>query len=48
MTAFQDALLEPGEHVTPFAERADEDGPGVVRDARPMSRAEIMANRPRR
>jgi serine/threonine-protein kinase len=48
MAAFGDALLEPGEYVTPFADRRDEDGPGVVRDARPMSRAEIMRSRARR
>jgi hypothetical protein len=47
MAALQDALLEPGEHVTPFAARADEDGPSLVRDARPMSRAEIALNRRR-
>jgi serine/threonine-protein kinase len=45
MAALGEALLAPGEHVPPFATRADEDASDVVRAARPMSRAEIMLNR---
>jgi serine/threonine-protein kinase len=45
MAAFGEALLAPGGHVPLFAARADEDAAGVLRDARPMSRAEIMLNR---
>jgi serine/threonine-protein kinase len=45
MTAFREALLAPGEHVKVFVERADENAFAVVRDARPMSRAEISQSR---
>jgi serine/threonine protein kinase len=45
MLAFQEALLSPGAYVLPFAARGDEDAPGILREARPMTRAEIMRNR---
>jgi hypothetical protein len=37
--------MAPGAHVPLFVERADENASAIVRDARPMSRAEIERNR---
>jgi serine/threonine-protein kinase len=45
MAALGEALLAPGSHVLPFVARADDNAAGVVRDARPMSRAEIKQQR---
>jgi serine/threonine protein kinase len=45
MAAFGEALLAPWGHVLPFATRADENASGIVRAARPMSRAEITLHR---
>jgi hypothetical protein len=45
MAAFGEALLSPGAHVPLFTARADENASAVVRDARPMSRAEIKLHR---
>jgi serine/threonine-protein kinase len=45
MAALREALLAPDGHVPPIALPADEDASGVIRAARPMSRAEINLHR---